>query len=127
MHDVKTVQLIIGVAFLSTTLIADVVTIPSVRYADSSIVGVVPQDHKALGRSMEIIESEGCAAQRTSANSVNVSNRCDFLRGVFSYRRIDPATSVREQVFVGFALSRKSPRSYTFMVSGPMIASFGSN
>lgn len=68
---------------------------------------------------MTIVSADHCAAQAVSRKAITVGPRCDFLAGVLSYSIAEEGRD--EQIVVGFTLSRKSPSSYAFLVSGPTV------
>ncbi len=67
---------------------------------------------------MEISDIEGCKSQALTSNSIELTERCLFLQGVYRYLFEENGT-VR-QVFVPFALSRLNQSSYMFLVQSPI-------
>lgn len=76
--------------------------------------------HRPVVQAIHIADSEGCEARTTGATQVEVSDRCQYLRGLYRYVYVPEGQTERHQVLVGFALSKGAAQSYTLLTDMPV-------
>jgi hypothetical protein len=70
---------------------------------------------------LEIAESEGCEAKVVSPQSIQVSEPCEFLRGVYQYAFRQPGNDNKLKVYSEFSLHQGSSKSRVYLVNSPVI------
>lgn len=87
----------------------------SVNYSGKRISGRPAGRHRPLAQAIHVAESEDCSTRSTGAGSLEVSDRCGYLRGLYRYIFIPEGGETRKQIFMGFSLHRVSSQSHVFL------------
>ena len=92
----------------------------TVHYKDKRITGVPATEHPVVGKNIEILESENCEAKISNSQTIEVSEFCQFLHGMFRYIFIPNGKTVRHQIFIDFSVSKSGGKNHVFLINSPM-------
>lgn len=92
----------------------------SVNYSGRRIAGRPAGDHRPLAQGIHVAESEDCSVKSVSAGSLEVSDRCGYVRGLYRYIFIPEGGGPRRQILMGFSLHRASAQSHAFLAERPI-------
>jgi hypothetical protein len=107
--------------FLANSLFAELrSTVPTVKFTGRTIAGFPGKEHSPNGQNIELLDSEDCNSKVTSKSTIEVSDNCSFLHGVYRYIFIPSGERVRHQILIDFSLSKSSGKSHTFLVNAPL-------
>ena len=95
-------------------------SVANVQYLGKRITGMPAKQHSAQGQNIEVIETEECNSKVASHNSIEVSENCKFLHGVYRYIFTPRGEEVRHQVFIDFSLSKSGGKNHSFLVNEPL-------
>jgi hypothetical protein len=93
---------------------------PTVQYNGRRVVGVPSKQHNPTGQSIELLETEDCDAKAVSNSSIEVSENCKYLHGIYRYIYVPGGEKIRHQVLMDFSLSKSGGKNHSFLVNEPM-------
>jgi len=115
-------SLFLGCLFVSSNLWAAKIWNPKIEFSNRSIHFAPAKAHMVAGQArVEIVESEGCEAKVQSANLVQFSESCDFIRGIYTYPVKVQGQEQKATVFSEFMLRQLGPKSYFRLVNSPTV------
>ncbi len=91
---------------------------PQVVFSNGVISAVPDVNRPPVREMLEVLEQEGCAAQK-GARRITLASGCNFLRGLYRYAFSDKETKALRTVFIEFTVIR-SPQGYGFISAAPL-------
>jgi len=123
----QTLVLVLGMGLTATLWAANKPWAPRVEVT-GRVITVAPAKFHLIPfePKLEIAESEGCDAKVVSANSIHVSESCEFLRGVYQYSFRQPGNDNNLKVYSEFLLHQGNSKSRVYLVNSPVVVQEGS-
>lgn len=99
---------------------------PSVEFGARTITVAPAKFHLSPSKTqLEIVESEGCESKVVSTTSLQFSEICDFLRGVYHYSFLQAGNDNKLEVYSEFMIHQTQPKSRTYLVNSPVVIQNG--
>jgi hypothetical protein len=99
---------------------------PSIEFGVKNIFLSPAKSHEnPFNVKIEILESEGCEAKVQSSHSVQFSESCEFVRGLYEYSFRQSGTENKFKIYSEFLLHQSSPKSRTYLINSPIVVAEG--
>jgi hypothetical protein len=94
---------------------------PKIEFRPKSISFSPAKGHPLASQAkIEVIETEDCDAKIQSANLLQVSDNCEFLRGYYRYSYQPIGSEKRVSVLSEFFVRQTSSKSYIRLTNSPV-------